>query len=73
MKVVGCRVQKEFEPIKIEITIENQEELDSLIARLSIHTDDINNAAANGESLCRERATLGSCATLLQKLELLKG
>ena len=47
MKVDLKSKKKEFEPIEVTITIESEEELDTLIARLSVICEVINNELDN--------------------------
>lgn len=62
-----------FNPIEVTLVIESQEELDSLIARLSIGTGDVNDVADRFAYRFKERATTHTTDLLLQKLELFKG
>lgn len=72
MKVDILNKAKEFEPIDVNLVIESQAELDSLIARLSVVTHRVN-SVLDQFGTCKERAIRNSTSILLQKLKLLKG
>ena len=61
-----------FQPIEINLVIESQEELDSLIARLSPSSYEINDLLMEKTHI-KERSVPNKLDLLLQKLELLKG
>ena len=74
MKVEVGQKENKFQPIELHITIESQEELDSLIAKLAISAGDVNKML-NTDSAYKTKERAGAFVTdmLLQKLELLKG
>lgn len=74
MKITIVAEKPKFEPIDIQITIQSVKELDSLIARLAVHTEAVNHELDSNSYTVNisERASLDATKELFNILYELK-
>lgn len=70
MKISTKQVERIFEPFTVTITIESQKELDSLVARLAIQSEDVNRELSSDDYNIKvtQRATFGVTIDLFREL-----